>query len=344
MRFANVVSNLYVILLVGLLVRIGWALLIPPFEGADELAHCRYVLWIVDHGQLPVMGPDAWKEGRYEDYQAPLYYIAMAIVWKICNVLGLSALGSLLAMRIATALASLSIIVLCLRTVRILFPSRPEMASAAGWLAACLPMLAYNSVIINNDTFLCIFGSGVFLCLVQLMCGNSPGRKPLFWLGLCLVGALYSKASAVLMFPAVLLAALLQGFRQWSLRELSYNLLPLVAAFILTLPLWLRNYSHYKDPFGVATVAMAHGAPEFLPPTTREELARRTSVTVRFIALSWWASFGRFNQVNAPWSAESLYVRKLNICFYTLAFFGPLLSMFFALRVLRERADRKSVV
>ncbi|HTU98970.1 MAG TPA: hypothetical protein VMF13_00410, partial [Luteitalea sp.] len=72
--------------LVALLVgatTVTYALVVPPFEPPDELAHLQYARYVATTGGLPrdVPSPDSeWRASSYEWVQQPLYYLGAAAV------------------------------------------------------------------------------------------------------------------------------------------------------------------------------------------------------------------------------------------------------------------------
>lgn len=327
MALASFFQRLPIILIAAFLLRVAWAWIIPPLEGPDEIAHAKHVIWIAEHWRLPVMAADAWTTHRYEDYQAPLYYWVCALVWKVCQFGHLNPSQSLLILRLFTGFVSLSLIVSTVRTINQVFPEQTALAYAAGWLVALTPMMAYNSTIINNDTFLCVFaGIALYTAVAVTMASATMNRGQALVLVLALTASIYSKASAVLLFPALSLCLAYHAFRFKSGKEVSKAALCIAVPLLLALPMWLRNYHYYNDPFGVSAVNHASAQAEQLPPKTFAEVQTRAIRTLKFIALSFWGSFGRANQINTPWSPESLYAAKLNFFFYTAALLLPILS------------------
>lgn len=58
-----------------------WVVVVPPFEGPDEVAHVQYARFIAESGRLPAEIPSVdspWREGFYEWVQPPLHYLAGA--------------------------------------------------------------------------------------------------------------------------------------------------------------------------------------------------------------------------------------------------------------------------
>ncbi len=77
---------------------IVYALVVPPFEAPDELAHFDFARYVATTGTLPGAVPaadDEWRASSYEWVQQPLYYIGAAALLKVT---GLDAPGPSLVM------------------------------------------------------------------------------------------------------------------------------------------------------------------------------------------------------------------------------------------------------
>lgn len=308
--FGVLPGGLFLLVLAGFLIRLAWSLVVPSWEGADEIAHYNFVRWVAVHSSLPVMPPDAWSVDRYEDYQAPLYYVVLAPFWR----LGAWAWGSppeiLALLRVVTACLSLPLILLVHATARYLVPDRPGVPLAAAGVTAFLPMLAFNTATVNNDGLVSLACGAALLVMVRALARGRFGDLDGLALLLALVLGQYSKASALLMLPTTFLFALVLGIQTRDWRGSARALAVVFLCILCTAPLWLRSLHLYGDPLGVATVNASHSPVGTIPA--------RVLRAGRVILVTWWANFGRLNELNAPWSAASLYLGRLNALFLGL--------------------------
>ena len=77
-----------VILAVYLILALAYGIVIPPFEGLDEIEHFGAVRYVADTGRLPVQGEPALAAYpiRQEASQPPLYYLAAGPLLRLTNI------------------------------------------------------------------------------------------------------------------------------------------------------------------------------------------------------------------------------------------------------------------
>ena len=169
----------------------AYGLVMPPFEGLDEIEHFSAIRYIADTGSLPVHDPVLQARYRYrqEASQPPLYYILMGGVTRL---LGLEtddtnsylvsnqfvacgpsdnpynkhtlyhnpvreafpwqgALFSLHVLRALTPLLQLFTIIGVYAIARLVFPSHPNVAPLAAALTAFNPQFLLVASGVNND-------------------------------------------------------------------------------------------------------------------------------------------------------------------------------------------------
>ncbi|HLJ56289.1 MAG TPA: glycosyltransferase family 39 protein [Chthonomonadaceae bacterium] len=166
-------------------------------DAPDEGAHVSYVRFVAT-GRLPSQQAQSLPgdEGRaYEWHQPPLYYVLAA------RLLPAGVRG----MRLLSVVIGLCCILAIFGAVRVLFPDNPEAAALAAAIAALIPGHAAITSVVNNDGLLELWFS-VFLLLVfaALVRGLTLQRSAM--IGLVIGAALLTKATAVLLLPAALLA------------------------------------------------------------------------------------------------------------------------------------------
>ncbi len=82
-------TTLWVPLALTLATTAVYALVVPPFEPPDELAHFQYARYVAATGALPDAVPphdSEWRASSYEWVQQPLYYIAAAAALKAADL------------------------------------------------------------------------------------------------------------------------------------------------------------------------------------------------------------------------------------------------------------------
>ena len=174
------ISNIrYLLLLLYFLLAALFATTTPPWQNPDEPAHYNYVAFVATEGRLPVLQMGDYDEAylqrlkdekfpaelsiapvRYEFHQPPLYYILAAPVYWLSG-------GSLLALRLFSALlgaGAIWLLSLCFQTV---FPQKPSVVLAATAFVAFLPMHLAILSSLNNDSLAELLIAGGLLVLLR---------------------------------------------------------------------------------------------------------------------------------------------------------------------------------
>ena len=286
----------YAILLGYLLLAALFALTTPPWQNPDEPAHYNYVAFVATEGRLPVLQMGDYDEAylqrlkdekfppdlsiapvRYEFHQPPLYYILAAPVYWLSG-------GSLLALRLFSALLGAGVIWLLSLCFQTLFPRKPGVVLAATAFVAFLPMHLSILASVNNDALAELIIAGGLLVLLRAATDSGQqtadgGRRTentqlatrnlQLLLGILIGLGFLTKATAYILLPvAVITIALFittptftihnsqftpstgSGDRIHyfflSLRRITSSLLPVIlSSLLLGLPLWLRNIATY---------------------------------------------------------------------------------------------------
>lgn len=248
-------SFLLLILLAFVLVGTMYAVEIPPWQAPDEPAHYNYVSQLAE-GQLPVIEADDYDEAyrsrivseqfpsdlsieplTYEDWQPPLYYLLLVPVFRLSD-------GSLLALRLASLLIGLAVVVVTYYATHELWPEREWLPLTAAAFVAFLPQHVAGLATVNNDGLAELVIAAILWFLLR------GARQPLSaarqW---PLVGALLgvgflTKATVYLMLPVVAFA-LWQYYRgRWPVLRRAAVLVALPAV-LLGLLWWTRNLVVY---------------------------------------------------------------------------------------------------
>ena len=143
-----------------------FALRTPPWQAPDEPAHYNYAAQVARAGCCPTIEVGDWDSAyldqlkaarfapellghidsiQYEDHQPPLYYLMQSLVYKLSG-------GSLIAMRLFSALLGMGTIACAYFIARLLLPERLQVALGAAALVAFLPQHVAILASVNNDS------------------------------------------------------------------------------------------------------------------------------------------------------------------------------------------------
>lgn len=277
---------LALIVVVYLAVAAGYAVRTHAWQAPDEPAHYNYIAQVAANGCCPVIEAGDWDQVylselttahfradtlgeigqiQYEDHQPPLYYLMAAPVYAVTN-------GSLVALRLFTALIGAGVVLCAYAVSMSLLPDRPAIALGAAAFVAFIPQHLSVLASVNNDAL-----AGVIVGLgLWGMIGYVKGQvqNPLL-LGVIAGLGLLAKVSTLFLFGLLPLAI----FARWVLtgrpggvadvlRRLGLFFGP---ALLLAGLWWLRNFGVYGFPdlFGLN----AHNNVVVGQPRTAERIA-----------------------------------------------------------------------
>ena len=223
----------------------------PAFQGLnpDEGDHVSYAKKLSETKSLVRFPADEIRKAREsggdghewasfaETHQPPLYYAIGALLG-----------GSLAALRRLSVLLGAATVVLAYVAARDLFPARREIAWGVAGILATLPAFAQLSGAASNDTFATLISTGVFWRLGRIVKNGSTLRESIL-LGLWLGAGLWTKLTALQLFPAVLLAyGISTGKRpgRW-----VGALVSVAVALVFASPWLARNALLYGDPLNL---------------------------------------------------------------------------------------------
>lgn len=177
---------------------------LAPGLGYDLLGHVDYIRFIAERGELP----DA--RGGPQMFQAPLYYLLSAMLYRALSVFG-SADQVLQWLRWVPLLCGLAQIEICYRAARCLFPERGDLQIQVVLLGAMLPMNLYMSQVLGNEPLCGLLSAAILLCCWLGLSDPARARRSRWqWgVGLLLGMAMLTKMSALLlMIPVAVLVYL----------------------------------------------------------------------------------------------------------------------------------------
>jgi tetratricopeptide (TPR) repeat protein len=191
------------LILAGLWVILYWnnAASLREDEGFDTEAHYDYIRFVQEQKALPL------PTQGYEMFQPPLYYVLSAGVLSLCriSIRDSSAVTVLRGLTILLGIANFVLVFLCLR---LCLPRRIGAQLVGLTLAAFLPMQLYLSHYLTNETLAAALISAAVYFALRVLRGNGAGLWEYVCLGLCMGAAMLTKATGLLLLPAVVAALL----------------------------------------------------------------------------------------------------------------------------------------
>ena len=295
-------AALAALLLAYLLLAAAFAALTPAWQNPDEPAHYNYAAQVARAGCCPVIEPGDWDSAyldelkaarfaperlaqldtiQYEDHQPPLYYLLAAPVHQISG-------GSLLALRLFSALLGAGVVICAYLTARAMLPERLAVALGAAALVAFLPQHLAMMASANNDALAgLLIGVGLLLAVLHV----KGARVPAWALGLAAGLIFITKASG---YPtaAVLLLALVLRHRRGALPHMAAFLIPALGLGALW---WLRNLGVYGFPDFLGLAAhdrVVIGQPRTADAVAAVGLGQHLLSGLQTTFNSFWGQFG----------------------------------------------------
>jgi len=301
------------IVLLGVLHALVYALVMPPWGLLDEQQHFHYVQMIAQEQRAPIMWHDRLSEEivdstfavkryitlgsdrmpsreefdatfdaySYEGHHPPMYYALLAPFY----LLGPSdVVGNLFFLRIVGALLSSATLLLVWTSARWLWPDAPLIAIVATLFVALNPERAASAGRMNNDLMVEIASAGAFACLASGWKRGTNWRWAILT-GLCLGTAILSKLSAWVILPAVALGWTWAGilYCQPARRIIGQALAIVAIAGVCLASVIARNVVLYDEPTGVGAF-VAH-----IPPLVSGSLSERVVTGIADLIRNSWA-------------------------------------------------------
>ncbi|MEO8609679.1 MAG: DUF2142 domain-containing protein [Chloroflexota bacterium] len=206
----------------------------PPWQAPDEPAHYNYTAQVAQNGCCPTIEVGDWnsayleqlKSGhfapdllgkfatiQYEDHQPPLYYLMQSVVFKLSS-------GSLIAMRLFSALLGAGIVICAYFVTLMLLPERIEVALGAAALVGFLPQHMAVLASMNNDS---LAGLEIGLTLVGILIYLKGGRVKPWHLGVLVGLGLLTKLSTLFLAGLVPVAILLKWWEPLPIAPSPYT-------------------------------------------------------------------------------------------------------------------------
>lgn len=218
---------------------------LPADLGFDLKGHMQYIRYVADNMSLPY-APEGWQM-----FQAPLFYIISAIVYKACSGF-VSNIPMEQILRILPMFFGGLLIDLGYRTMKLVFPNRNNLQIIGTWICGTMPLNIYMSQFVSNEALAGLLTAIVlFLCVKEFIIPDGKSIRSAAILGLFLGLALLSKAHAVLLIPIVAIRYLMMFSAKTKKRGSIYKPFFTTAgvAFLVAGWYYLRNWIKLGKPF-----------------------------------------------------------------------------------------------
>ncbi len=360
------------LLLYGLL-GLSYSLIVPFGEPPDEQAHYAYIVYLLEHPNLPVQSFDPAQNEVQEGHHPPAYYAAVALLtdwftpyqpyhqdqnpylptgyrdpqavqqflhpveerfpWRD------PLLAAHIARWVSMGMGCVTIL-LTYRTAQMVTPPGGRwrrMPLIAAAVVAFTPQFAYISAAINNDNGAALVGSLLAWQMVHLLRPDDGGARPgeRLLLGLTWGVGLLCKVSLLALLPAIGATVLLYGWlRRRSWGQILADGLLVLGPAVLVAGWWFRrNLLLYDDPIAW-NVWMA----------TYAQFLRRWPLSWWYVGQFAWSQFtsfwGRFG-----WGAVTLPTGLYGLLLIlTLAGLGGLIKHLVSLCRARDTRRRLRLV
>jgi len=263
--------------IVAFVLMVAWSWAVPIFEAPDEPDHWQYVLYVRQHGQLPLYGPAA-----IEANSPPLYYVFAALFVspavseadvprrlnkievggvlqrppgpRLFEPAGLTQYWPLRLVRLATAALSALTVLVCYWAGHSATGKRSTGLLAAG-LTLLLPQFTFRGMNISNDVMVTLWCAVATYLVIRLVQRGYTWRVGVT-ASVAMALAFLSKISS-LFVPVTFALAILSVSSTWRAR--LGRLTVLIIALALVAPWLMRNQSLYGDPFASRAMLTAVG-------------------------------------------------------------------------------------
>lgn len=280
----------FLVLALGLALRLAYVFLTPTFYAPDEQSHFNYIKFLSERGTFPVQTAKMGEsDNEWEYFQPPLYYVAALPVYVAMDRLFHSPPATVIVLRLGSVALWLLNVALGLRLLKYLEVREDFLWLGALTLVALLPTYVFVSSAINNDNLLVPLGAAL-LCL---MARWQPDVRSSLALGGLLALGLWTKQSTLIFFPAIGLLLFVARMRQqfsWA-KLLGHGIVVFGLPALLYLPWALRNRRVYGTFMPEDTCAAAKTWPSFV-----DALLSATHNLVK----SFWSVAGISNDVGYP--------------------------------------------
>jgi len=279
----------------ALVVRIGFALVLPSFQAPDEEAHFRYVTFLGEEHAMPIhpveRSLDLFADPMHQAYQPPLAYASFVPVERALAAAGASPRVRLRAVRFQNALyGAMTVLIGSLLAIRLTRRGDPRRVLTAIALAF-LPGFVAVGAAVNNDSLANLLAAALWLALIP-----AAGRERSAWRsGLLFGAACLAKLSSLVLAPLLLIVPLFQD--RHDLRgALRFAATAAAIAVLMLLPWMGHNVVQYGSPLAIGVGSIPFDWLESVVPGAELEGFRRARYGNAFF--QFWGRFGIANNLS----------------------------------------------
>lgn len=300
------------IVLLGLLHALLYALVMPPWGLLDEQQHFHYIQMIAQEQRAPVVWRDrlpeeivdsifavrryitlgssqmpsreefdaAFDAHSYEGHHPPLYYALLSLFYPLGPP---EVVGKLFFLRIVGVVLSGFTLLLVWIGTRWVWPDAPFIAIVVTLVVALNPERAASAGRVNNDLLVEIASAGVFACLALGWGQGTDWRKAVLT-GLCIGIAILSKLSAWVTLPTAVLGWTWAGLirRQRYRKVIGQALIIVAIAGTCLVSVAARNIALYGELTGVGAFVAR------VPPIVSGSLSERLVTGIADLVRNSW--------------------------------------------------------
>jgi hypothetical protein len=215
-----------------------------PADGYDADSHFAYIRHVAEHLRLPM--PDAGPEF----FQAPLYYVVSAGLWRALLVVGVKAAAMPTWMRLVPIACAVGLAELCYRAARHAFPGRSDLHAIAVVVGGLIPMNLYMGPFVSNEPAAGLVGGAVAVVGVRLLARPAEGvdRRWHAAAGLLLGLAFVTKVSMAVWAGPLAAAVAVAAARRGGAAAARAVVTVAVVAAAVSAPYVLRTWSVAGTP------------------------------------------------------------------------------------------------
>ena len=275
------------LLSLGIIFRLIFANLIPPFTGNDEPAHLRHTQHIKVEKTLP--NSNLYQNENLagnEYFQPPLYYTMLAPLISLApdpiHQLRIGRLFSILLWVITFYFAYKILIVIKL----------PQLQSIIALsLISLLPYYIFNSSSITNDSLLVTLSTCVTFYIIDLL-DKKISLTKICTLSILVSLTILTKLTGFIFIPA---SILLLYYKQNKISRKFISITSVFLSLVILLTAWwfIYNFSVYNDPAGPikASTAVFNHVPQSI---------YKYFLIARGTLFTFWAAYGPANEIRLP--------------------------------------------
>jgi len=276
----------FAILALALAIRVGYALVTPPFQAPDEYSHYSYVKYLHESRHLPIQPSPAVAPEVLQMHQPPLYYAVAATLFPYTKLVDG---GIRLPARFLNILLSLLTVCVAYLFASTVLPHNPFAVALICTGVALTPTYSYISASVRNGTLATLFASlGFYLCAKVVLDENEQRNARWSWIGVVAGLAILSKLTAI-GFVISAAGLILLTSRNW--RSLCHRAWWFSLGMFATAGWWfVRNWLVYGNWLKVVETGY-----DFQPSPLTWEHEKQVVIT---LFKTFWAVFGRINELH----------------------------------------------